>query len=89
MVLEVYVSNGVERGHGVSGWLNILMTSIFLRGCYLQCTNFLSLGNKESVIVSTVIPVDASGKQGEIEVATVLTTQDSLAQLAHDTALIS
>ena len=39
--------------------------------------------------MSTVIPVDASGKQGEIEVATVLTTQDSLAQLAHDTALIS
>ena len=43
------------------------IASIFIRGYYLQYANILSLSNKESVVVSAVIPVHASGKQGEIK----------------------
>lgn len=53
---------GREYGGGWSGQFAILITSILLRGCCLQYTNFLSLTNKELVIVSGVIPVHASGK---------------------------
>ena len=54
---------------GNSGWFAILITSILLRGCYLQYTNFLSLTDKELVIVRGVIPVHASEKQWEIKTA--------------------
>lgn len=42
----------------------ILITSIFLKGCYLV---LLGLSDRESAIVSTVIPVHTSGKQGKIK----------------------
>ena len=51
----------------------ILITNIFVRGYYLQYTNFLSLIVKESVIASAVIPVHVLGKQGGIKAAPVLT----------------
>ena len=82
MILAVYGSTVIRqenmmevmmmgRGHGRgwSGWFTILITSIFLRGCYLQYTNFLSLSDKESVMVSAIIPVHVSGKQGEVKAA--------------------
>ena len=52
-----------EYEGGNSGWFAILITSILLRGCYLQYTNFLSLTDKELVIFRGVIPVHASEKQ--------------------------
>ena len=39
----------------------------------LQYTNFLKLSDKKSVIVSTVIPIRVSGKQGNIKAGPVLT----------------
>ena len=67
--MEVIV---IGRGYvrGWSGWFVILIPNVFLRGCYLQYTSFLSLS--ESVTVSAVIPVHASGKQGDIKAAPVL-----------------
>lgn len=53
--------------------LVIQITKIFLRCCYLQYTNSLSLENKESVILSTVIPVETSDKQEKVEVSPVFT----------------
>ena len=64
---------GGEYGRLWSGWFAILITNVFVRGYYLQYTNFLSLNNKESVIVSAVIRVHASGKQEEIKAVPVLT----------------
>ena len=54
----------MDRGHGRRwiGMFAILIISIFLKGCYLL---LLHLSNKESVIV---IPVHASGKQGQIAI---------------------
>ena len=40
---------------------------------HLQYTNFLSLSNKESVIVSLVITVHTLKKKGEIKTVSVLT----------------
>lgn len=40
---------------------------------YLQYTNFLSLSDKESVIVRAVILIRASGKQGEVRAMSFLT----------------
>ena len=54
------------------GWFVILILSIFLREYYLQYTNFLSLRDKESAVVSTVISVHTSEKQEEIKTVSVL-----------------
>ena len=51
----------------------ILIANNFVRGYYLQYTNFLSLIVKESVIASVVIPVHVLEKQGGIKAAPVLT----------------
>ena len=45
----------------------ILILSIFLRKYYLQYTNFLRMNDKESVNVSSVIPVYALEKQEQIK----------------------
>ena len=52
----------IGRGYGKewSRWFAIPITSTFLRDYYLQYTNFLSLINKELVIVSVVISAHAS-----------------------------
>ena len=44
-------------------WFLIPIASIFIGDYYLQYTNFLSLSNKESVIVSPVITVHTLGKE--------------------------
>ena len=49
------------------GWFSILITSIFIRDFYLKYTNFLSLANKESLIVSRVTPVCTLRKKREIK----------------------
>ena len=54
------------------GWLSILIASIFVRDYYLQYTNFLSLRNKESVIVNPVIPVYTLRMEKEIKTVPVL-----------------
>ena len=53
---------------------------------YLQYTNFLSLSDKESVILSGVIPVYIPGKPGEIKV--VSSSQDSFVIWTLDATLI-
>ena len=55
------------------GWLAIPITSIVFRGCYWWHANFLSLSEEESAIVSAFVSVHASGKQGKINKASVLT----------------
>ena len=63
MILVGYVE-------GVSwwtGWFPIPIAKFFIRDYYLECTNFLSLRDKESVIVSPVITVLTLRKRGEIQ----------------------
>ena len=55
------------------GWFVILDLNIFLREYYLQYTNFLSLSDKETITVSTVISVHTLEKQEEIKTVSVLT----------------
>ena len=55
------------------GWFVILVLNIFLREYYLQYTNFLSLSDKETITVSTVISVHTLEKQEEIKTVSVLT----------------
>ena len=54
---------------------------------YLQYTNFLSLSDKESVIVRTIIPVYVSGK-GRERSKQRQSSQDPFAYWAFDAALI-
>ena len=61
-------------GRGWKGWLAIQIASIIFRDYCLQYTNFLSLSDKESVIVSTMISVRTSGKHGEIKAVLVVKT---------------
>ena len=63
---------GRRHGRGWSQWFAILITSILLRYCYLQNTIFLSLSDKELVILSVDVAVHGSVKQGEIKAAPVL-----------------
>ena len=58
-------------------WFVIPIASIFVGDYYLQYTNFLSLSNKESVIVSPVIIVHTLGKNGEIKIVSVLARRPS------------
>ena len=69
MVLVGYESNDNREWNG---WFSILITSIFLRDCYLQNTNFLSLSDKESVNLRVAIAIHVSGTQVEIKAAPVL-----------------
>ena len=55
---------GLGYRKGWSGGFASLISSIFIRGYYLQYINFLSLGGKESVIRS-VYPCPWFGKAGE------------------------
>ena len=54
-------------------WFAIPIASIFIRNYYLQYTNFLSLSDKETVIVSPVITFHTLRKKGEIETVSFLT----------------
>ena len=64
----------IGRGYGKewSRWFAIPITSTFLRDYYLQYTNFLSLINKELVIVSVAISCPYFVEQEEIKAAPVL-----------------
>ena len=65
MVLVEYGSNNMLRaGEKWSGWLAILIAGVFIEGHYQQYANFC---------LSTVIPVHASEKQGEIKTTSALT----------------
>lgn len=66
----IIIGNAWER---LEWMVFILTTNIFVRGYYLRYINFLSLIIKEPVIVSAVIPVHVSGKQGGIKEPPVLT----------------
>ena len=60
------------------GCFVILILSIFLREYYLQYTNLLSLSNKKSAIVSTVISViSVSTVISVISVSTVISVHTS------------
>ena len=65
----------VARRHGRRwrGWSVILVISTFLEDFYLAYTNFLSLSDKKSVILSIAIDIHATGKQGKIKAVPVLT----------------
>ena len=69
----------VGRGHEKRwiGWFPIPMASIFIKDYFLQYTNFLSLSNKESVIVSPIITVHTLRKKGEIQTVSVVTRPSS------------
>ena len=45
------------------GWFIIAIATIFIKDYYLQYTNFLSLSDKKSVIVSPVITVHTLRKK--------------------------
>ena len=49
------------------------MVRIFIRNCYLNYTNFLSLNHKELVIVSPDFHVHTSRKKEESKAMSVLT----------------
>ena len=49
------------------------IASIFIRDYYLQYTNFLSLSDKETAVVSPVIIVHTLRKKGETKAVSVLT----------------
>ena len=53
------------------------MASIFIRDYYLQYTNFLSMSNKVSVIVSSIISVHTFTKKEEIQTVSVVTRLSS------------
>ena len=55
------------------GEFSIPSASIFIEDYYLQYTNFLSLSDKESVIVIPVITTNILRKKGEITAVSVLT----------------
>ena len=55
------------------GWIFILIASIIIKENYLYYTDFLSLSDKESVILSTFIPVYTLRKKTEIKTVSVLT----------------
>ena len=68
MVLAGYGSNANRlwvRERWI-GWFAIPIASIFIRDYYLQYTNFMSLNDKESLIVSPVITVITSRKMVRI-----------------------
>ena len=71
MLLIGYESNGIR----LRVWekVDCIITSICIRDYYLQYTNFLSLSDKESVIVSPVITVYALRKKGEVKTMSLLT----------------
>ena len=57
---------------GLSGWFDILIANILIRGYLLPAiTNFRNLSNKTLMIVSIDFP--HHGKQGEINTASVIT----------------
>ena len=58
-----------EYVRGCSGWFAILITSTFIRGCYLQYANFLSLSGKGPVIVSFVIPAHSLRSREKLNVS--------------------
>ena len=66
MVLLGYESNNNGYGRGLKGSFAILIASIFIRG---NRTNFPGLRDKKSVNACMLIPVHASGKQGEIKMS--------------------
>ena len=70
------------------GWFPIPMASIFIRDYYLQYTNFLSLSNKESVIVSPIITVHALRNRGEIQTVSVVTRSSSSLVLMTQSELV-
>ena len=53
-------------------WFSILIASIFIRDNYLQYTNFVSLSEKESVIVNPVISVYTLRKKTKLKTVSVL-----------------
>ena len=53
-------------------WFSVLIASIFIRDYYLQYTNFLSLSDKESVILSPVYSDFTLTKKREVKTASVL-----------------
>ena len=56
----------------------ILILSIFFRKYYLQYTNFLRMNDKESVNVSSAIPVYALEKQEQIKTVSISSLPFSL-----------
>ena len=72
MALVGYESNNKVSGYHRRwiGWNAIPIACILTGGYYLQCTNFLSLGDMESVVVSPVIHTLI--KKGEIKTVSVL-----------------
>ena len=64
---------GGIQGREWKGWLSQCTASTFIRCCYLQYVDYLSLRDNELVIVGTVVPVYASRNQRDIKVDSVLT----------------
>ena len=52
-------------------WFTIPIACILLRGYYLQYTNFMSLYDSESVVVSPAITVHTLSNKGEIKTVSV------------------
>ena len=75
---------GREYGGGWSGQFAILITSILLRGCCLQYTNFLSLTNKE-LVLSAVLSLSMLWGNSETSKQRQ-SSQGFLTHWTHDTA---
>ena len=73
---------GKVHGSDWSEWFAILITSIFLKGCYLQC--ILSLGDQKSVIIKVLSMVCGSKERSKQRQS----SQDSFNNRALDPASI-
>ena len=75
MLLLGYETNGssLKAWETVERLVCYLLISTFLENFYLAFTNFLSLSDKKSVVLSIAIDIHATGKQGKIKAVPVLT----------------
>ena len=71
------------------GWFAIPVADIFIRDYYLQYTNFLSLSNKESLIVSPAITIHTLMKKRKIKARSFLTRLHSSLVLYWSLALLN
>ena len=70
-VMEV-MTIGWGYGRRWIGWFFIRITNLFIKGYYLQCTNFLSLINKELLAASPASTVHTFRNMREREIKIVL-----------------
>ena len=64
VISGVWKHSPTKSHYDGSNEFTIAIRSIFLKGCFLQYTSFLSVCGKKSVVVSVVISIHVSGSRG-------------------------